>query len=95
MEPEGSLPCLQGPSTCPYPEPDQSSRTTPSYLSKIQLNINLHLRLGLRSGLLPSGFPTKILYTFSSLPFMLHALPRPSHESLLQRIQGHGHNKLF
>jgi hypothetical protein len=25
MEPEGSLPCSQGPSTGPYPEPDQSS----------------------------------------------------------------------
>jgi len=25
MEPEGSLPHLQVPGTCPYPEPDQSS----------------------------------------------------------------------
>jgi hypothetical protein len=25
MEPERSLPCLQQPTTCPYPEPDQSS----------------------------------------------------------------------
>jgi len=25
MEPEGSLPHLQVPATCPYPEPDQSS----------------------------------------------------------------------
>jgi hypothetical protein len=25
MEPEGSLPCSQGPSTGPYPEPDQSN----------------------------------------------------------------------
>jgi len=24
LEPEGSLPCLQVPSTCPYPQPDQS-----------------------------------------------------------------------
>jgi hypothetical protein len=33
MEPEGSLPCSQEPSTGPYPEPDQS---VPSNLSKIQ-----------------------------------------------------------
>jgi len=26
MEPEGSLPPLQVPATCPYPQPDQSSR---------------------------------------------------------------------
>jgi hypothetical protein len=29
MEPEGSLPHLQTPATCPYPEPAQSSPHTP------------------------------------------------------------------
>jgi hypothetical protein len=33
MELEGSLPCSQGPSTGPYPEPDQSSSYHPN-LSK-------------------------------------------------------------
>jgi hypothetical protein len=34
-----------------------------------------HLRLGLPSGLFPSGFPTNILYAFFFAPFVLHALP--------------------
>jgi hypothetical protein len=38
MEPEGSLPCSQGPSTAPYPEANQSN---PYHLSKIHFNIIL------------------------------------------------------
>jgi hypothetical protein len=34
----------------------------PSHCLKIHFNIIIHLRLGLPSGLLPSGLPTKILY---------------------------------
>jgi hypothetical protein len=60
MEPEGSLPCPQEPSTGPYPEPDQSG----PYHS----NIMHHLRLGLPSGLFPSGLPTNILYAFLLVP---------------------------
>jgi hypothetical protein len=37
MKPEGSLPCLQEPSTGPYPQPDQSSTYHP-ILSKIHFN---------------------------------------------------------
>jgi hypothetical protein len=40
MEPEGSLPCSQEPSTGIYPEPDESSAYQP-ILSKIQINIIL------------------------------------------------------
>jgi hypothetical protein len=41
MELESSLPCSQDPCTGPYPEPNESSPCTPSYLSKILLNIVL------------------------------------------------------
>jgi hypothetical protein len=40
MKPEGSLPCLQGPATGSYPEPDKSSPYH-SILPKIHFNIIL------------------------------------------------------
>ena len=40
MDPEGSLPCLQLPTTCPYPEPEQSGPHPSSHFLKIHLNIN-------------------------------------------------------
>ena len=63
MELEGSLPRLQVPVTCPCPEPDQSSPCPSSNFLKIHLNIIPHIRLGLPSGLFPSRFSTKTLYT--------------------------------
>jgi hypothetical protein len=40
MEPEGSLPCLQEPSTGPYLEPDQSSPYHPGGLPKESVKSN-------------------------------------------------------
>jgi hypothetical protein len=57
MEPEGSLPYSHRPATGPYPEPAES--ITVSLRSILMLSS--HLRLGLPSGLLPSGLPTKTL----------------------------------
>ena len=37
--------------------------------------LSFHLRLGLPSGLLPSGFPTKTQYATIPPPYALHALP--------------------
>ena len=48
-----------------------------SHLLEIHPNIIHHLRLGLPSGLLPSGFPTKTLYTPSPHPYAPHAQPIP------------------
>jgi hypothetical protein len=53
MEPEGSSQCSQKPATGSYPEPAEFI-SPHRYLSS-------HLRLGLPSGLLPSGFPIKTL----------------------------------
>jgi len=56
MEPERSLPRLQQPTTCPYPEPDQTSPCSPSHILEIHLNIILlFICLCLQVGLFPSG----------------------------------------
>jgi len=64
MEPEGSLPHIQMPATCLYPEPDQSSPCPPHPTSRRSILIlSSHLPLGLPSGVFSPSFHTKALYT--------------------------------
>ena len=56
---------------------------TTSHLLKIHPNIIHHLHLGLHSGLLPSGFPSKTLYTTLSLPILATC---PGHLILLDFV---------
>ena len=61
MEPEGSSSHSQEPATYPYPDPGRSSLSPPPHTTcrRSVLILPSHLRLGLPSGLLPTGFPTK------------------------------------
>jgi hypothetical protein len=62
--------------SCPYPEPHQSSARLFRPVSQISiLLLSSHLRLVLPSGLFPSGFPIKTLYTPLLCPYVLHASP--------------------
>jgi hypothetical protein len=81
---EDSLPCSQEPSTDPYPEPDQSRPYYPilSLFTSI-LILYTDLRLGLPSGLYPSGFPTNTLYAFLLSPILATC---PAHIILLNLI---------
>ena len=57
-----------------WTSPIQSTYPHPTSWRSI-LILSTHLRLGLPSGLFPSGFPTKTLYTPSPHPYAPHAQP--------------------
>ena len=96
MEPKFSLPHLQVPTTCPYPEPEQSSPCAPQPTSwRCTLILSSQLCLGLPSDLFPSGFPTKTLYA----PLLSHICATcPAHLILLdfltRTILGEEHRSL-
>ena len=62
-----------------WASPIQSTYPHPTSWRSI-LILSTHLRLGLPSGLFPSGFPTKTLYAPLLLTHMRH-MPSPSHSS--------------
>jgi hypothetical protein len=68
-EAEGSSPHSQQPANCPRVEPREPTPPPPKPISLRSIFIpSSHLRLRLSSGLFPSGFPTKTLYTFLPSP---------------------------
>jgi len=84
MEPKGSLPQSQVPANCTlsWASSIQSIPPHPTSWRSI-LILSSHLHLGLPSGLFPSGFPTKTLYTLLLYPPLPHTCykPRTFHSS--------------
>jgi hypothetical protein len=72
MDPEISLPCLQQPTTGPYPKSDESNPHS-HYISLRPILKSSHL--GLLRGLFTTCFLIKLGMQFSSLPCVLHASP--------------------
>ena len=62
MEPEGSLPHLEGPPPVPVLSQVNPVDVPHPTSRRCILILSSHLRLGLPSGLLPSSFLTKYLY---------------------------------
>ena len=65
--------------TCLYPEP---ARSSPYPHIPLPQDPSSHLTLGLPSGLFPSDFPTKTLYTTLLSSPHISYMPRPSHSSV-------------
>jgi hypothetical protein len=79
MEPEGSLPHSQVPTTCPYPEPARSSPYLTSHFLKIRVHLNIILPSapGSPKWSLSLTFPHPNSVYPSLLPHTCY-MPRPS-----------------
>ena len=83
LKPEASLAHSQPPAICQYPEPSRSSPCPHPTSLRPTLILSSHLRLGLPSGLLSSGFATTSLY--APLLYSIQATC-PAYLSLLDMI---------
>jgi len=87
MEPEGSLPHLQVPTTCPYSELDQSSPCPPFHsLKKIHLNITLPSTPGSSKWSLSLRFHHQNTEHTSPLPHTRY-MPCPPHSSRFDHLK--------
>ena len=75
--------------TFSYPEPVLSGPYPTSHFLRSILILSSDLRLGFSSGLFPSGFPTKTLYTPLLSPHTRY-IPRPSHSYPFYRQNNNG-----
>ena len=75
MEPKGSLPHSQVPSTCPYPEPARSSPYHTSHFLNIHINIVLPSMPGSPKWYLSLRFPHQNPVYASVLPHMRYMSP--------------------
>jgi len=75
MEHDGSLPQLQEPAICPYPEPDQSSPRLPIQLLTINFNITLPSTLVFPVVFPPHFSPPKSCMQLLCSPYVPHAPP--------------------
>jgi len=83
MEPENSLPVLQMPTTCSYPEPDQSRLHLPNQCFKDTLQYHLPITLSSSELSLSSRIYHQSLASIVSLPI---PAPYPAHLILLDLI---------